>query len=233
MKDTSSIPVEKLLPGSVLVAIATPDMWEHPVKPAEESAILSSVDKRKREYRAGRHCASKVLSQLGVENFPLLNDQQRAPIWPTSIVGSLTHCDNFCCVVATNKPDIISLGIDAEPLAALPNETTALICHNSELLSLQTTGLTEGYWRKVIFSAKEAFYKAYFPLCRQYLDFLEAKVKIQPGKTSSQKFITHGEFVIQLLTPPHPALYNQQSFSGRYLITHSHILTAITLFKPS
>lgn len=224
--------IKTLFPDAVEVVIATPEMWERPVKVAEEQSITSAVEKRKREYRAGRHSAAAVLSMLGIEDYSLLNDPQRAPIWPPGIIGSLTHCDNFCCAVAASQLNIASVGIDAEPLIPLPKESTPLICHEQELVSLQASGHTDNFWSKVIFSAKEAFYKAYFPLCRQYLDFLEAHVELHASQ-SKTKATRSGDFSIQLLTPPHYALYNQQSFSGRYLITATHIITAITLFKPS
>ncbi|MBL4607753.1 MAG: 4'-phosphopantetheinyl transferase superfamily protein [Pseudomonadales bacterium] len=223
--------VSQLFPPSVKMMVATPDIWQRQVQSAEEAAVRTAVKKRKREYRAGRHCAAAVLAQLGVVDFPLLNDSKRAPQWPQNIVGSLTHCDNFCCAVASSDPKIYSLGVDAEPLKPLPKETTPLICSENELSHLLANNLKENYWSAVIFSAKEAFYKAYFPLCREYLDFSQANIEFHPNKKTSGDQ-TQGEFVIQLLTPPHPALYNHTTFTGRFVITSSHILTAITLFKP-
>lgn len=221
----------QLFPDSVKMVVATSDMWKRPVQAKEEAAIVTALEKRQREYRAGRHCAAAALAQLGIENFPLLNDQQRAPKWPENIVGSLTHCENFCCAVATNDPQISSLGIDAEPLKPLPEETTPLICNKTELSQLLASNLKEAYWATVIFSAKEAFYKAYYPIRRQYLDFLQARVEIHLDRSDTKEY-PHGEFVIQLLTPSHPDLYNQSSFTGRFVITPTHIVTAITLFNP-
>ncbi|MBL4867547.1 MAG: hypothetical protein JKY67_14365, partial [Pseudomonadales bacterium] len=53
-----------LLPSSVAVCHATPEMWETKVKPDEEARIVKAVDKRKREFRAGRHAKKSWIKTL-------------------------------------------------------------------------------------------------------------------------------------------------------------------------
>jgi len=42
--------------------------------PAERAQVSNAVTKRVREFAAGRQCARKAMSRLGVSMGPLLND---------------------------------------------------------------------------------------------------------------------------------------------------------------
>ena len=59
---------------------------------AEEMRHLgASVDKRKREFAAGRLCARRLLAEFGITDFPVRVADDRQPLWPESLVGSITH----------------------------------------------------------------------------------------------------------------------------------------------
>ena len=76
--------------------------------------IHNAVDKRKREFTAGRICARAALKKLGYTHFPLLTGNDRAPIWPDDISGSLAHTNLYCGVALARKKDFPSLGFDME-----------------------------------------------------------------------------------------------------------------------
>ncbi len=215
-----------LFPDAVISARATEAMWNTPVSPAEEAQILRAVPKRQREFRAGRHCAHLLLQHFNHVPFDLLNDAQRVPVWPDGFKGSISHCDDFCAAALTNDPSIRSLGLDIEAALALPDDTRALICHPHEL---KNEHLVDPCWDRIIFSAKESFYKAYFPLCRQFLDFLEAEVVLEAPQKTAQGL--QGDYQLRLLNSAPPALYNQQVFYGRYACFERWIITGMTIKK--
>lgn len=226
----ASLP-EELFSGRVIRLIADETQWHNPVSPAEEAQIRQAVPKRQREFRAGRHCARLALRQLHQNHFDLLNDAERVPQWPQNIVGSISHCDDLCIVAVSDDPTIKALGLDVEALSALPAETRALICHPQEIAQLIDKTFQEPYWDRVIFSAKESFYKAYFPLCRQFLDFLDAEVTLEAPHKTAHGF--QGNYRLRLLNSPPPALSDQHVFYGRYACIERWIITSMTLLKTT
>ncbi len=231
MQDVSRLP-QGLFPDTVISVVASASMWEKPVTPAEEACIAHAVSKRQREFRAGRHCAHQALSQLNFLPFDLLNDTQRVPIWPDNILGSISHCDDFCCAAVSQNPLLLALGLDVEPLAPLPDDVVSLICHAQELTQLNPVLFPGPYWNKVIFSAKETFYKCYFPLCRLYLDFLDAEVSLSPPRAVANNTL-QGDFMLRLLTPAPQRLYNCRLFKGHYAVLDRWIITTMTLSKET
>lgn len=231
MQDVSRLP-QGLFPDTVISVVASASMWENPVTPAEEACIAHAVSKRQREFRAGRHCARQALKRFNYPNFDLLNDTQRVPIWPDNILGSISHCDDFCCAAVSQNTSLLALGLDVEPLAPLPDDVVSLICHAQELTQLNPVLFPGPYWNKVIFSAKETFYKCYFPLCRLYLDFLDAEVSLSPPHAVANNLL-QGDFMLRLLTTTPQKLYNRRLFKGHYAVLDRWIITTMTLSKET
>ena len=195
-------------------------MWETPTTPRESHSIQRAVPQRQREYQAGRAAARAALRELGVEGFDLLSGDNREPIWPPGIVGSITHSADHCAVAAGWKSDVRAVGIDVETATSLPAEITGRICSGPERAHTRELGrLDPAVWMKVIFSAKEAFYKAYFPEVGRFLDFLDVDMRLQPDA---------GTFLVET-RPDVPALCGQRSVGGHFAIRDSMIFTAVSL----
>ncbi|MEW8656663.1 MAG: hypothetical protein AB2595_20690, partial [Candidatus Thiodiazotropha endolucinida] len=111
--------LSSLFPANVVIVHATDEMWETPVRTEEERLIQDSVAKRQRQYRAGRNAAHAALEQLDAPDGPLLRGENRQPIWPRGYVGSISHCDDSCVAVCAVEGEVVSLGIDVEPLKPL------------------------------------------------------------------------------------------------------------------
>ncbi len=116
-----------LFPTAIVTVIATPEMWETPALEQEEALITRSVDKRQREFRAGRHCAHQALECLGLEATPLLWGERREPIWPQGYLGSISHCDGYALAACALQGEIVGIGIDVEPLSPLKRDVEQLI----------------------------------------------------------------------------------------------------------
>lgn len=135
--------------------------------------LNNAVVKRQAEYLAGRVCAKNALSTFGINDFQIISGENRAPIWPTNICGSITHTQGIAAAVVSNNPNIAGLGIDIECFMKekqekelqshilAPNEQSSF----SKLSKLSSNPLT------IIFSAKESIYKALYPTVRNFFDF--------------------------------------------------------------
>ena len=151
--------------------------------PAEENYFsqLSSVS-RKEHYRSGRICAGEVLSKLGTLGQPVLRDPQtREPLWPEGISGAITHSGNWAAAAAGKTSDVSGIGIDLEDLERqVDSRISRHVCIPEEQKWLQECG--EDFLEqnlKIIFSAKESIFKAFFPYTRTYLHFYDARILME------------------------------------------------------
>ena len=151
--------------------------------PAEENYFsqLSSVS-RKEHYRSGRICAGEVLSKLGTLGQPVLRDPQtREPLWPEGISGAITHNGNWAAAAAGKTSEVLGIGIDLEDLERqVDSRISRHVCIPEEQKWLQECG--EDFLEqnlKIIFSAKESIFKAFFPYTRTYLHFHDARILME------------------------------------------------------
>mgnify|MGYP003574900217 CR=1 FL=1 len=129
-----------------------------------------ATNKRKQEYVAGRYCASKAAESLGVKLTKLPSSVTREPLWPEGMVGSISHSKALVVSGVSISRNICSVGIDAEEILRKNIGVEDYIATDSELKLLKgdyQRGLT------VLFSGKEALYKALFPIVRCFIDFKE------------------------------------------------------------
>lgn len=153
----------------------------------EAELVASSVESRRREFVAGRRCARRALAELGIHDFPLLAGTDRAPLWPGAVVGSITHTvcrgEGYCAAAVAHRRLMASIGLDAEPCAPLPAELWSHVLDPRERQDARATA-DPGVWARLIFSAKEAVYKALYPLSGRFLEFEDVHVGpgSQPGR---------------------------------------------------
>ena len=187
--------------------------------PEEESFIANAQQKRRREFTAGRLCAREALSHLGINNFPILVGKNREPIWPPDIIGSLSHCDDYCIAAVAKKGEIISIGVDVESSRALDDEIIDIIATPREKEWLATLADNQQrYWSKIVFSIKESVYKCYFPLAGDFLEFHDVEVILNPES---------GTFLASIVNPSKKLQLTR--LQGRFVTTNQHIFSATTI----
>ena len=214
-----------LLPAAVAVADARGPLPGEALLPEEEQLVARAVEKRRSEFTTVRTCARIALAELGVGPVPLLSGPKREPLWPAGIVGSLTHCDGYRAAAVARDTDLASLGIDAEPHAALPDGILPRVSLPEERAHLR--GLPAGvHWDRLLFSAQESVYKTWFPLAREWLGFEDARLEFRPGPDPAR-----GEFVATLLVEGMPPVAGRtvDTFHGRYAVGGGLLATAISL----
>lgn len=216
--------ISAVLPDAVAAAELYVDPPDLAPLPAEEPLIARSVAKRRSEFITVRYCARQALRQLGVPPAPILKGDKGEPCWPDGVVGSLTHCDGYRGAAVGRFPRVRSVGIDAEPHGVLPRgvlDAVSLPAERRELAALPG-GL---HWDRILFCAKEATYKAWYPLTRRWLGFEDAHIvfEIDSGGVT-------GEFVSEILIDP-AALSGPplKTLRGRWSVKDGLVLTAIVL----
>lgn len=216
-----------VLPG-VRPSLAAAEVYSDPPDltplPEEEPLIARSVAKRRNEFITVRYCARQALGELGVGPVPILKGEKGEPQWPEGVVGSLTHCEGYRGAVVGRQTDVRSVGIDAEPHGVLPDGVLDAVSLPVERAELQTMppGL---HWDRILFCAKEATYKAWFPLTRRWLGFEDAHIVFDVDDSGMS-----GGFVSRILIDPAaqtgPPL---ETLTGRWTVRDGIALTAIVL----
>lgn len=138
--------------------------------PQEAKAISRAIPQRQIEFAAGRRAAREALAQLGIAPIAITQNADRAPVWPAGIVGSISHCAQCCIAVTAHSSKHRTLGVDVEPATALDPDLIDVICTPSERDWIATHSIP-GIAAKLIFSAKEAVYKAQYPLTGKVIGF--------------------------------------------------------------
>lgn len=216
-----------IFPENVFFKIADPWMWETPVCSAEEALIARAVDKRKREFRAGRNCAHALFKEHGIACDALLKGTQREPAWPEGWAGSITHTDGMCAVAIASQSHYLGIGLDVEQDGPLSDGVRKMICSPSEEDHISALKARDDHrfgslaLDKVIFSAKESFHKIYFPLNYQTLGFLDARVDFDP---------TDNAFTATILNPKPEPPFPITTVRGRYCFMDGLVAT-FTAFK--
>ena len=221
--------VPSVLPDTAAQDLAYSELYSDPPDlaplPEEEPLIAKSVAKRRNEFITVRHCARIALGQLGVPPVPILKGDKGEPCWPDGVVGSLTHCTGYRGAVVGRSTVVRSVGIDAEPHDVLPDGVLGAISlpeERSEIPREMPAGL---HWDRILFCAKEATYKAWFPLTKRWLGFEDAHITFAVDGHGSA-----GWFVSRILIDP-AALAGPPltALRGRWSVERGLVLTAIVL----
>lgn len=215
--------IEKILPALVASAEAFKDPPNAMLFPEEESMVARAVEKRRREFATARTCARGALAFLGVRPTPILLGERGAPQWPPGIVGSITHCAGYRAAAVARTRDIVTIGVDAEPDDVLPDgilDAVSLAAERARLAELAAS-LPGTRWDRLLFCAKEAVYKAWFPLARRWLGFEDADITING---------VDGTFSARLLVPsPMVSGFPLTGFAGRWLASGGLLVAAIAV----
>jgi 4'-phosphopantetheinyl transferase EntD len=186
--------------------------------PEERRAIERAVEKRQREYAATRVLARRAFHTLGMDPVALLNHEDRSPVWPSGLVGSLTHTEGFCAVVVARGERFRGVGIDAERHGRVEQQLFGHVLTARELEFVRSLPPKEqSQAATVIFSAKESLYKCQFPTTRKFVGFHEVEVELDLARST---FSTR--FLVAVGSVPAGA-----TLGGRCAFLENHVVTAV------
>jgi 4'-phosphopantetheinyl transferase EntD len=207
-----------LLPPFVSTAETREDHLDAELFPPEERALGDAVEKRRREFITGRACAHEALARLGFPDSPVGSGPKGEPLWPPGIVGSITHCQGYRACAVARSSSALALGIDAERNAPLREGVWAEVAHGSERRLRDVEAAGGHHLDAVLFSAKEALFKAWYPLARRWLGFGDAELRVDAS----------GSFTARLLVPgPDVAGAPLRDLDGRWAADAEVVVTAV------
>lgn len=209
-----------LLPAFAVCEEAVESDSTAPLHPREEAwwRDRSLAPKRWSEIRAGRACARRALASLGILEYALLPGPSRAPVWPASIVGSITHCEGYCAAVVTSASEVLGLGIDAESHGSFPLELADRAAARDELVAASRLVGSDQVAACLIFSAKESVYKALHPITGEFLDFHDLVLALDGA----------GGFAVEAIHTRTGHRMRRQ-IRGRYRVDARYVMTAALL----
>lgn len=192
--------------------------------PQEEAVLARAGEKRRAEFTTVRALARGALARIGVEPAPILPGVKGQPRWPAGVRGSMTHCNGYRAAVVARAADGAAVGIDAEPNAPLSGDALAAITVGAEARHIRelTAGAPRVHWGRMLFSAKEAVYKAWFPLTGVRIGFRDAHVTFDPES---------GRFAARILrsVPEIATAGPLDIFHGRWAADERLMVTAICI----
>lgn len=133
----------------------------------EADCLSTAGDYRKCEFAAGRDCARSALAQLGFERKPIMPDEYGVPRWPDGALGSISHSRGYCAAIAARSAAYRTLGLDLEKTNRLSPSAMKRTVHADEESYVQD----QQKRASLIFCAKEAFFKAQFPIWHTHANF--------------------------------------------------------------
>ncbi|GIF06836.1 4'-phosphopantetheinyl transferase family protein [Actinoplanes siamensis] len=211
--------IESILPPGTAAVDTFVDPPGAALYAEEEALVRKAVAKRRNEFTTARWCARQAMARLGRPPAPVLPGPRGEPLWPAGLVGSITHCAGYRAAVLAESSVVRTIGIDAEPDEPLTFGVLEAVALPAERKML--TGLAAGHprvsWDRLLFSAKESVYKAWFPLTSRWLDFEDAELSIDPVGGTFRARLT-------LTAPGAP-----RCFDGRWLAAEGLILTSVAV----
>ncbi len=171
------------------------------------ASLERAIDKRRREYLAGRISAARALSDLlgtavaegdaerlltgRPEAIAVAADGDDVPLWPDGVVGSISHGAGFGFAAVAAADCYRGLGVDVERVVsadqALRLGPRVLTDRELDLRRGEHCCLTREEMFTLAFSAKESAYKALFPVHRRVLGFSDVELERRDGAKGTKR----------------------------------------------
>jgi 4'-phosphopantetheinyl transferase EntD len=211
--------IERLVPEAVAVASTRGDLPAE-LSAVEQAAVGRAVARRRQEFTTGRACARLALRRLGVDPVAIPSGERGEPVWPAGVVGSITHCRGYRACAVAKADEVLAVGVDAEVHEPLPAGVLEQVAFGRERAMAADRGAGV-HLDRLLFSAKEAVYKVWFPLMRQWLGFEDVELAVDAQG---------GGFRARLLVPgPVVAGARLTELRGRWCVKDGLVATAIVL----
>jgi enterobactin synthetase component D len=150
--------------------------------PEEEICLGPNAAQRRRFFFGlGRAAARDALAEIGVASIAIGRGPAGEPVWPDGVVGAISHTGDLAVAIVGWLSDYAGLGIDLEQLSpGLSARAARLVCTPAEMAWVgDAGGSSRG---TMLFSAKEAVFKALFPIERIWLGFGDAELEWHPER---------------------------------------------------
>jgi enterobactin synthetase component D len=221
-------PLPFVLPDTVLLStrfdtsqLTRDDFLRSAIEPP--ATIQRSVAKRQAEFLAGRICARAALQQLEGLNFVPEIGEDRAPVWPAHLCGSITHSTGRAAAIVAQKRHWRGLGMDLENLLdpERAERLAAEILTPAELQRMANGRRDQlALWVTLTFSVKESLFKALYPIVRQRFYFEHAEVL---------EWTEGGEVRLRLLTDLSAEWRNGTELDAQFGVRDGQLLSLVSI----
>lgn len=211
---------QSVLPSGLSVVARDPRVVPDDTDPVESAALRGAIPRRLVEFQAGRAAARAAMIGLGATPRTVLMGPDRAPVWPKGLTGSISHTASACVAVVGVRRQWAGIGVDLEGATPLEPLLVGEVCTKSEQRWLgQQPQAERGLMSKLVFSAKEAAYKAQYTLSGQLFGFeaLELQVDRAHSTFEARFVIAQGPFEAGAI------------LQGRYAHAAGLIVTAVVI----
>ena len=189
--------------------------------PEERAVVAAAVERRRREFAAGRLLARSLLGPMGKDS-TLRREADGRPAWPPGIVGSITHCPTLAAVAVASTDECCGIGIDIEARRLLPSGVPRLVLSGQEQRWINRCDPRHAADTMLrVFCAKEALYKAIYPLARTALP-LRALI-VEPG-AEKERFVAR----LDREVAPFP---KDVLLDGRWAVRQGHVVAAVVIAR--
>jgi 4'-phosphopantetheinyl transferase EntD len=147
--------------------------------PEETSFTDSFAMERLRTFSAGRFCARKAMELMGHPAMPIPMGDDRAPVWPAGITGSISHTQGLAGALICSTGHHPSIGLDIERRAAVDRSLWDILFDEQELQFIASAAVPDEL-ATLFFSLKESYYKMQYPLTHRFLDFRDVRIEYGP-----------------------------------------------------
>jgi 4'-phosphopantetheinyl transferase EntD len=191
----------------------------------EEAATCGTFRaNRLEEFTAGRLCARDALGEFGLGGFAVRRNADRSPLWPETIVGSITHTIGFCGAVVGLRERFAGLGVDAEIVARVTPDIWLQALTPPDIARISSLAATERERAAaIIFSAKESFYKCQFGVTRCWLDYRDVSVELVSEARD------YGTFLVRAATADGRRIIGNFVAHGHYRIVDALVVSGVAV----
>lgn len=221
-------PLPQALPGAMLVSgrfdplkLVDGDFQRCAVQ--MPASIQRSVAKRQAEFLAGRLCAREAMRQLdGRLHVPAVGED-RAPVWPADVCGSITHSTGWAAAVVANKRQWRGLGLDTENLLSheRASRLAGEILTAAELADMAAGPQDQIALRVTLtFSIKEALFKALYPIVQKRFYFEDAQLL---------EWSADGNARLRLLIDLSSEWHADKELDGQFSVLGDHLLSLVAV----
>jgi enterobactin synthetase component D len=150
---------------------------DYPVLPEERALVTNAVSRRQCEFATGRWLSRQGLRSFGLPDRPIEMGKLRNPLWPESVIGTISHDGELCAVVLMQKRESAEMGIGID-LVSLPQRVgrmdgleTMFMANADEMSAVATLNIPVDP-ALLLFSIKESAIKA---MSFQLDDFIDMR----------------------------------------------------------
>jgi len=184
----------------------------------ESAAVARAVPRRRDEFFTGRRLARRALAELGASAVAIPAAADRVPVWPDGYLGTISHCDTLCVAQVARRGALDGLGVDVERVGAFEPAMMRLVAADDEWRRIAADLPADIDPGTLCFSAKEAAYKAVFPILRTFLDFGDVRLEVDAAR---------GAFAVSPSSPDVPWIARGDRLAGRFERFGDHLVTTV------